>query len=101
MRVAVAFDHRGVVLRDRVIAEIHALGHEVVDLGTDRPAPKIDYPDKAGDVARALTTGAADRAVLICSSGVGAAIAACKFAGVRASVRHDVYTAHQESSTTT
>jgi RpiB/LacA/LacB family sugar-phosphate isomerase len=95
MRIAVAFDHRGVVLRDRVISEIESLGHEVVDLGTDRSEPKIDYPDKAGDVAGALTTGAAERAVLICSSGVGAAIAACKFAGVRASVCHDVYTAHQ------
>jgi len=94
MRVAVAFDHRGVVLRERVIAEIESLGHEVVDLGTDRSAPKIDYPDKAGDVAGAVTSGVAERAVLICSSGVGAAIAACKFAGIRVSVCYDVYIAH-------
>jgi arylformamidase len=95
MRVAVAFDHRGVALRDRLVAEILALGHEVLDLGVDAPGPRVDYPDKARDVARALTTGSADRGVLVCSSGVGAAIAACKFDGVRASVCHDVYTAHQ------
>jgi arylformamidase len=95
MRVAVAFDHRGVVLRERLLAEIEALGHEVVDLGTDAPSPRVDYPDKAGDVADALTWGAADRGVLVCSSGVGAAIAACKFDGVRAAICHDVYTAHQ------
>jgi arylformamidase len=95
MRVAVAFDHRGVALRERVIEEIEALGHEVVDLGTDAPSPRVDYPAKAADVAGALKRGAAERAVFVCSSGVGAAIAACKFDGVRASVCHDVYTAHQ------
>jgi ribose 5-phosphate isomerase B len=95
MRVAVAFDHRGVVLRDRVIAQIEALGHEVVDLGTNRETPKVDYPDKARDVAAALTTGDAQRGILVCSSGIGAAIAACKFVGIRAAVCHDHYTAHQ------
>jgi arylformamidase len=95
MNVAVAFDHRGVVLRERLLAELEALGHEVVDLGTDASAPRVDYPDKARDVADALASGAADRAILVCSSGIGAAIAACKFDGVRASVCHDVYTAHQ------
>jgi len=95
MRVAVAFDHRGVSLRDRVIAEVEALGHEPVDLGTDRPAPPVDYPDKAGDVAEALRSGAAERGILVCSSGIGAAIAACKFDGIRAAVCHDHYTAHQ------
>jgi RpiB/LacA/LacB family sugar-phosphate isomerase len=95
MRVAVAFDHRGVVLRDRLLAEIEALGHEVIDLGTDAPSPRVDYPDKAAQLAHALTSGAADRGILVCSSGAGAAIAACKFDGIRASVCHDVYTAHQ------
>lgn len=95
MRVAVAFDHRGVTLRERLLAEIEALGHEVVDLGTDAPAPRVDYPDKARDVAEALASGTSERAVLVCSSGVGAAIAACKFDGVRAAICHDVYTAHQ------
>jgi ribose 5-phosphate isomerase B len=95
MRVAVAFDHRGVSLRDRVIAEIEALGHEPVDLGTDKPSPPVDYPDKARDVAEALRSGAAERGILVCSSGIGAAIAACKFDGIRAAVCHDHYTAHQ------
>ena len=54
-----------------------------------------DYPDKAREVAHALTSGAAERGIFVCSSGVGAAIAACKFAGVRACVCHDVHTAHQ------
>jgi ribose 5-phosphate isomerase B len=95
VRVAVAFDHRGIKLRERVIAEIEAAGHEVIDLGTNRGTPKVDYPDKAHDVAAALTSGAAERGVLVCSSGIGAAIAACKFNGVRAAVCHDHYTAHQ------
>ena len=95
MRVAVAFDHRGLELRERLLAELEALGHEIVDLGTDASSPRVDYPDKAREVAHALTSGAAERGILVCSSGVGAAIAACKFDGVRACVCHDVYTAHQ------
>jgi RpiB/LacA/LacB family sugar-phosphate isomerase len=95
MRVAVAFDHRGVLLRDRVLAQVEALGHEVLDLGADSPSPRVDYPDKAREIGEALIDGPADRGVLICSSGVGAAIAACKVAGIRAAVCHDVYTAHQ------
>jgi arylformamidase len=95
VRVAIAFDHRGVVLRRRVIAELEELGHEIVDLGTDSPTPRIDYPDKAREVGEAIVDDRADRALLICSSGVGAAIAACKIDGVRAAVCHDVYTAHQ------
>jgi RpiB/LacA/LacB family sugar-phosphate isomerase len=95
MRVALAFDHRGIELRERLLTELEALGHEVVDLGTDAPSPRVDYPDKARELADALTSGAVERGILVCSSGVGAAIAACKFDGVRASVCHDVYTAHQ------
>jgi RpiB/LacA/LacB family sugar-phosphate isomerase len=95
MRVAVAFDHRGVTLRERVIAEVETAGHEVIDLGTDRAEPKVDYPDKARQVAGAMSSGDAERGILICSSGIGAAIAACKFAGIRAAVCHDHYTAHQ------
>jgi RpiB/LacA/LacB family sugar-phosphate isomerase len=95
MRVAVAFDHRGVELRERLLAELEALSHEVVDLGADAPSPRVDYPDKARELAEALTSGAAERGILVCSSGVGAAIAACKFDGIRACLCHDVYTAHQ------
>jgi ribose 5-phosphate isomerase B len=94
MRVAVAFDHRGVKLRDRVLDEVRGLGHEPVDLGTDDEEP-VDYPDKAREVGEAIRSGEAERAILVCGSGVGAAIAACKLPGVRAAICHDTYSAHQ------
>jgi ribose 5-phosphate isomerase B len=95
MRVAVAFDHRGVKLRERLLEELAALGHEAVDLGTDQAEPKIDYPDKAREVGEAIRNGDAERALLVCGSGVGASIAANKLAGIRAAICHDVYSAHQ------
>ncbi len=95
MRVALAFDHRGVKLRDRVFEEVQRIGHEAVDLGTDRPEPRIDYPDKAREVGDAIRSGDAERAVLVCGSGVGASIAASKLPGIRAAICHDVYSAHQ------
>ena len=95
MRVAVAFDHRGVKLRQRLLEELAALGHETVDLGTDKTEPRIDYPDKAREVAQAIRSGDAERALLVCGSGVGAAIAANKVAGIRAAICHDTYSAHQ------
>src|SRR5215212_816378 len=95
MRVAVAFDHRGVKLRERLLEELAALGHEAVDLGTDKPEPRIDYPDKAREVGEAIRGGDAERAVLVCGSGVGASVAANKLAGIRAAVCHDIYSAHQ------
>jgi ribose 5-phosphate isomerase B len=95
MRVAVAFDHRGVKLRERVLEELVMLGHDIVDLGTDTDAVQIDYPDKAREVGEALLSGDAERGVLVCGSGVGASVAACKLAGIRAAICHDVYSAHQ------
>ena len=95
MRVAVAFDHRGVRLRDEVLATLADLGHETVDLGTDTDAERIDYPDKAREIGEAIKSGDAERGILVCGSGVGAAIAACKIAGIRAAICHDVYSAHQ------
>ena len=93
--MAVAFDHRGVKLRDRLLQEVAALGHEPLDLGTDTAAERVDYPDKAREVGEAVRSGEADRAVLVCGSGVGASIAASKLTGVRAAICHDVYSAHQ------
>jgi ribose 5-phosphate isomerase B len=93
MRLAVAFDHRGVHLRDAVLSALSL--HEVIDLGTDTDAVRIDYPDKAREVGEAVQRGEAERGVLVCGSGVGAAVAACKMAGIRASVCHDAYSAHQ------
>jgi ribose 5-phosphate isomerase B len=95
MKVAVAFDHRGVKLRERVLEQLAALGHEVVDLGADSAAERIDYPDKARELGEALQRGEAERGVLICGSGVGASVAACKLAGIRAAICHDAYSAHQ------
>jgi len=95
MRVAVAFDHRGVKLRERTLEELQRLGHEAVDLGTDKPEPPVDYPDKAREVGETVRSGEAERAILVCGSGVGAAIAACKLPGVRAAICHDTYSARQ------
>jgi ribose 5-phosphate isomerase B len=95
MKVAVAFDHRGVKLRGRVLEELGVLGHEVVDLGTDTDAVAIDYPEKSREVGEAILGGDAERGVLVCGSGVGAAVAACKLPGIRAAICHDVYSAHQ------
>jgi ribose 5-phosphate isomerase B len=95
MRIAVAFDHRGVKLRDAVIGQIEALSHEVVDLGTDDASVRIDYPDKAQEIGDAIRTGDTERGVLVCGSGVGASVAACKLVGIRAAICHDTYSAHQ------
>src|SRR5215218_7409977 len=95
MRVAVAFDHRGVKLRERVLEEVVRAGHEPVDLGTDAPEPRIDYPDKAREVGEAIRNGDAERGILVCGSGVGASVAATKLAGIRAAICHDTYSAHQ------
>jgi ribose 5-phosphate isomerase B len=95
MNVAVAFDHRGVHLRDALLAALVVAEHDVVDLGTDTDAVRIDYPDKARELGEAILDGRAERGLLVCGSGVGASVAACKIAGIRASVCHDVYSAHQ------
>jgi ribose 5-phosphate isomerase B len=93
VKVAIAFDHRGVRLRDAVLESL--AGHAVVDLGTDTDAVRIDYPEKAREVGEAILGGDAERGVLVCGSGVGASIAACKLPGIRAAICHDVYSAHQ------
>jgi len=95
MRVAVAFDHRGVKLRERVLEEVVRAGHEPVDLGTDASEPRIDYPDKAREIGGAIRNGDAERGIFVCGSGVGASIAASKLAGIRAAICHDTYSAHQ------
>jgi ribose 5-phosphate isomerase B len=93
MRVAVAFDHRGVQLRAAILEAV--AGYDVIDLGTDTDAVRIDYPDKAREVGERIQSGEAERAILVCGSGVGAAVAACKLTGIRAAICHDVYSAHQ------
>src|SRR5881275_1126400 len=93
MRIAVAFDHRGVHLRTSVLSALQ--GHEIVDLGTDTDTVRIDYPDKARELGEAILNRDAERGILVCGSGVGASVAACKLAGIRAAICHDVYSAHQ------
>ena len=94
MRVAVAADHGGFPLKETVLATVRAAGHEPLDLGTTSTAP-VDYPDFAAAAARAVQRGDAERAIVLCGSGVGAAVAANKLRGIRAGVCHDVYSAHQ------
>ncbi len=93
MKLAVAFDHRGVHLRDAVLEAI--AGNEIIDFGTDTDTVRLDYPDKAREVGEAIQHGDAERAILVCGSGVGASVAACKMTGIRAAVCHDAYSAHQ------
>ena len=95
MRVAVAFDHRGVKLRVAVLGAITATGHHVLDLGVDTDAVRVDYPDRARDIGEAIRARNAERGVLVCGSGVGASVAACKIGGIRAAICHDSYSAHQ------
>jgi ribose 5-phosphate isomerase B len=94
MKVALAGDHAGFALKERLRAHLGALGHEVVDLGA-RDASPSDYPDHAEAAARALLEGRAERAILVCGSGVGVAAAANKVPGIVAGLCHDHYSAHQ------
>ena len=94
MIVACGFDHAGVPLRARLLEVVAVAGHEVLDLGTDTTEP-IDYPDKALEVGRAVVSGQADRGIIVCGSGAGVSVAACKIRGIRAATIHDTYTAHQ------
>jgi ribose 5-phosphate isomerase B len=95
MRVAVAFDHRGVRLRETVLTELDALGHETIDFGVDTDAVRIDYPDKARELGEALQNHDAERGIFVCGSGVGASVAVSKLDGIRGAMCHDVYSAHQ------
>jgi ribose 5-phosphate isomerase B len=94
MRIACAFDHAGFPLKPVVLETLRTAGHEPVDLGTHSTDP-VDYPDVARKAADAVLDGSAERAVVVCGSGAGVAVAACKVPGIRAATAHDTYTAHQ------
>jgi ribose 5-phosphate isomerase B len=94
MNIACAFDHAGFPLKGLVLDTLRELGHEVADLGTNSTEP-VDYPDVALAAAREIHAGRAERAVIVCGSGAGVAVAACKVPGIRAVCAHDTYTAHQ------
>jgi len=95
VKVALGFDHRGVRLRETVLAAVRDSGHEPLDLGVDTDAVRVDYPDIAQSIGAAIRDGRAERGVFVCGSGVGASVAACKIPGIRAAICHDAYSAHQ------
>ena len=88
MRVCLGSDHRGVHIKARLIQSLQQNDYEVIDEGTDSEAP-VDYPDFARKVAEKVGSGEADRGILICGTGIGMAITANKFAGIRAASCHD------------
>lgn len=92
MKIAIASDHRGVSVRARIAEIIRGMGHEDVDYGANGEE-SVDYPDYASKVAGAVSTGEADRGILVCGTGIGMCIVANKFAGVRAAPVHDDITA--------
>ena len=94
MKIACAFDHAGFPLKQIVLEVVREEGHEAVDLGTNSTDP-VDYPDTARSAADAVREGRAERAVVVCGSGAGVAVAACKVPGIRAACTHDTYSAHQ------
>lgn len=94
MIVAVAADHGGYELKGVILKKIRALGHEALDLGTGSTDP-VDYPDYALAAGMAISEKRADRAVVVCGSGVGACVAANKIPGIRAGLCHDTFSARQ------
>jgi ribose 5-phosphate isomerase B len=94
MRIACAFDHAGFPLKALVLEVVGDRGHEPVDLGTNSTDP-VDYPDVARAAGDTVRAGQAERAVVVCGSGAGVAVAACKVPGIRAACAHDTYTARQ------
>ena len=95
MRVGIAADHGGFDLKGRIVADLKASGHEVVDFGAHELMPEDDYPDFVVPMARAVARGDVERGVAICGSGVGACVVANKIPNVRAALITDVFSAHQ------
>jgi ribose 5-phosphate isomerase B len=94
MKIAVAGDHAGFALKNLIVAQLKAEGHEAIDLGAYNEE-RSDYPDFAKLVGEAIQQGKVERGIVICGSGVGACVAANKMHGIRACVCHDTYSAHQ------
>jgi ribose 5-phosphate isomerase B len=92
MRIAIGSDHRGVQLKAKIVELLDGLGYEVEDVGT-REETSVDYPDYAAQVASKVSAQQVDRGILICGTGIGMAIAANKFVGVRAAPCNDELTA--------
>lgn len=95
MRIVVAADHSGFPLKAHIVETLRSWGHDVLDVGTFNPQPRVDFPDLAEKVCPRVISGECDRGVMVCGTGMGACMAANKFAGIRAAVCHDSYSAHQ------
>jgi ribose 5-phosphate isomerase B len=95
MRIAIGADHGGYPLNERVIEELRAAGHQIIDFGTHVGSRPDDYPDYALKVGQTLQRGEADIGIIVCGSGVGASVAANKLTGIRAALCGDTYSAHQ------
>jgi RpiB/LacA/LacB family sugar-phosphate isomerase len=94
MRIAIGADHAGFELKEHIKRYVADRGHSVLDLGTNS-TESVDYPDFAAAVGRAVVADRADRGIVVCGSGAGAAIAANKLDGIRCAQATDTYTAHQ------
>ena len=95
MRVGIATDHGGFGLKEDLVAQLRAAGHDLVDFGADKLSPDDDYPDFVVPLAEAVAAGTVERGVAVCGSGVGASICANKIPGVRAALIHDHFSAGQ------
>ena len=95
IKIAIGADHGGYPLNERVIAELRDAGHQIVDFGTHDGSQPDDYPDYAREVGQAIQRGDVEIGILVCGSGVGAAVAANKLRGIRAALCGDTYSAHQ------
>lgn len=95
MKISIGADHAGYDMKQQLIEYVGKLGHQVHDVGTFEPGKPDDYPDYAVLVAQDIRSGAAERGILVCGSGVGVSVAANKFKGIRAAMCHDHYSAHQ------
>ena len=94
MRVAIGCDHGGFIIKEAVIKAVRDLGHDPIDLGTTN-TERVDFPDYAEKVGKAIINGQADRGIAICGSGVGVCIAVNKMKGIYGGLISNVYSAHQ------
>ncbi|MFN8524133.1 MAG: ribose 5-phosphate isomerase B [Chloroflexota bacterium] len=94
MRIVIGGDHAGFPMKAPIVKALREWGHDVTDVGT-HSADQVDFPDIADAVCERVRTGQADRGIMVCGTGVGAAIAANKFPGIRAALAHDAHSAHQ------
>jgi ribose 5-phosphate isomerase B len=95
MRIAIGADHAGYEMKAQITGVLEELGHEVSDVGAHSFDSADDYPDFTKALAEHVTSQQSARGIMVCGSGVGASVAANKVRGIRASVCHDTYSAHQ------